>query len=180
MDKDKGAIFGEKDNSQAGSRVTLNKNIAGVNPDSHWDKSYKMNIGVDWNVLNNRLGFTIEGYKQWDRDMLMPNKASLPTIVGNQSAYMNYGEMDSWGIEFSANWKDKIGKDFTYRIGINTGYSDNKVLVMDWTTDASYYRVLQPGHRTDVGTWGMQCVGMFRSFQDIQEYFYINGITKFF
>ena len=179
MDKDKGAIFGEKADSQAGSRVTLNKNIAGVNPDSHWDKSYKMNVGIDWNVLNNRLGFTIEGYKQWDREMLMPNKASLPSIAGNQSAYQNYGEMDSWGIEFSANWSDRIGKDFKYKIGINTGYSDNKVLVMDWVTDSSYYRVLQPGHRTDLGTWGMQCVGMFRSFQDIEEYFNLNGITKY-
>ena len=178
MDKDKGAIFGEAADSQAGSRVTLNKNIAGVNPDSHWDKSYKANVGIDFNVLNNRLGFVIEGYKQWDREMLMPYKASLPSTVGNQSAYMNYGEMDSWGIEFSANWKDTIGKDFKYRIGINTGYSDNKVLVMDWATDNTY-RAIQYGDRTDMGTWGMQCVGMFRSFQDIEEFFEINNITSY-
>ena len=178
MDKDKGAIFGEAANSQAGSRVSLNKNIAGVNPDSHWDQSYKMNVGIDWNVLNNRLGFTIEGYKQWDRDMLMPYRASLPSTVGNQSAYMNYGEMDSWGIEFSANWRDQIGKDFKYKIGINTGYSDNKVLVMDWATDNTY-RTVQYGDRTDIGTWGMQCLGMFRSFQEIEEYFEQQNITKY-
>ncbi|MBO5685469.1 MAG: SusC/RagA family TonB-linked outer membrane protein, partial [Alistipes sp.] len=156
MDGYRGFISGVDPASPAGSRIALNKNNAAINPDSHWDKSYKMNIGMDLNVLNNRLGFAIEGYKQWDRDMLMPYRATLPSTVGNQSAYMNIGEMDSWGIEFAANWKDTIGKDFKYRIGINTGYSDNKVLFMDFKTDASYYRVVQQGGRSDVGTWGMQ------------------------
>ena len=178
MDKDKGAIFGTDPASPAGSRLAMNKNNAGVNPDAHWDKSYKMNIGIDWNMLNNRLGFTFEGYKQWDREMLMPYKASIPGTVGNQSANQNMAEMDSWGLEFSVNWSDRIGKDFKYRIGINTGYSDNKVLLMDWATDNTY-RQIQKGSRTDIGTWGMQCVGMFRSFQEIYEYFEQNNITTY-
>ncbi|MBQ6881712.1 MAG: TonB-dependent receptor [Alistipes sp.] len=178
MDKDKGGIFGDQPGSEAGNRLALNKNNAGVNPDAHWDKSYKANVGIDFNILNNRLGFVIEGYKQWDREMLMPYKASIPGTVGNQSAYQNMAEMNSWGIEFSANWRDQIGKDFKYRIGINTGYSDNKVLLMDWATDHTY-RTVQYGDRTDIGTWGMHCIGMFRSFQDIEEYFELNGITSY-
>ena len=178
MDKDKGAIFGEDPASTAGSRLAMNKNNTGVNPDAHWDESYKMNIGLDWNILNNRLGFVIEGYKQWDREMLMPYRASIPGTVGNQSAYQNMAEMDSWGIEFSATWRDRIGEDFKYRIGLNTGYSDNKVLLMDWDTDQTYMKV-QKGDRTDQGTWGMQCVGMFRSFQEIEEYFAANNLTSY-
>ena len=178
MDKDKGAIFGEEAGATAGSHLAMNKNNTGVNPDAHWDKSYKMNIGLDWNILNNRLGFVIEGYKQWDREMLMPYKASIPGTVGNQSAHQNMAEMDSWGIEFSATWRDQIGKDFKYRIGINTGYSDNKVLLMDWETDA-VYRQITKGSRTDIGTWGMQCVGMFRSFQEIEEYFEQHNLTSY-
>ena len=178
MDKDKGAIFGESPEASAGSHLAMNKNNAGVNPDAHWDKSYKMNIGIDWNILNNRLGFVIEGYKQWDREMLMPYRASIPGTVGNQSAHQNLAEMDNWGIEFSATWRDQIGKDFKYRIGLNTGYSDNKVLLMDWETDA-IYRQITKGSRTDIGTWGMQCVGMFRSFQEIEEYFEQHNLTSY-
>ncbi len=179
MDKDKGFISGTAIDSQAGSRITLNKNIAGTNPDSHWDKSYKMNIGMDLNVLDNRLGFVIEGYKQWDREMLMPYQATLPSTVGNQSAYMNVGEMDSWGIEFAANWNDRIGKDFKYKIGINTGYSDNEVLFIPWKISEENYRSVLPGKRTDLGSWGMQCIGMFRSFQEIEEYFETYGISTY-
>lgn len=180
MDADKGAIFGESPSNSAGNRVTLNKFSAAINPDVHWDKSYKMNIGMDLNVLNNRLGFTFEGYKQWDREMLLPFTATVPGTLGNPSAPINFGEMDSWGLEFSATWKDKIGKDFKYRIGINTGYSDNKVLVADFKTDGeSYYKTIHQGGRTDIGSWGMQCMGMFRSFQDIAEYFEAYGITEY-
>ena len=178
MDKDKGGIFGDQAGSPAGNRLTLNKNNAGVNPDVHWDKSYKANIGIDWNILRNRLGFTIDAYHQWDREMLMPYRASIPGTVGNQSANQNMAEMNSWGVEFSATWRDKIGKDFSYRIGINTGYSDNKILVMDWETDQLYMNPHR-GSRTDIGTWGMQCIGMFRSFQEIEEYFAKYNITSY-
>ena len=110
--------------------------------------------------------------------MLMNIKQTVPSTVGTQSAASNIGEMDSWGGEFSVTWKDKIGKDFKYRIGINTGWSDNKVLNMDWVTNY-LYRQITPGHRTDVGLWGMQCIGMFRSFQDIEEYFTKYNISTY-
>ncbi len=179
MDGYRGFISGVDPSSPAGSRISINKRIAATNRDSHWDKSYKMNIGMDLNVLDNRLGFTIEGYKQWDREMLIQYKASLPTYVGNESAYMNMGEMDSWGVEFSANWSDRIGKDFKYKIGINTGYSDNKILFKDYKVDKDYYMAVRPGMRSDNGSWGMQCLGMFRSFQEIEEYFVENNISTY-
>jgi hypothetical protein len=78
----------------------------------------------------------------------------------------------------SLNWKDKIGKDFKYKIGLNTGYSDNSVLNMDWVTNY-LYRQITYGSRSDIGMWGMQCIGMFRSFQDIEEYFKTYNITSY-
>ena len=179
MDGTDGApLFGT--DPKFGDRITINKENSAVNRDAHWDKSYKTNVGIDWNVLRNRLGFTIEGYYEMNRDMLLNFSQNIPGTVGSQSAKINYGEMDSWGIEFSATWRDKIGKDFSYRIGLNTGYSDNKVKLIDWNTKPDeYYKTVHPGGRSDVGTWGMQCIGMFRSFQEIYEYFDKYGITSY-
>jgi hypothetical protein len=56
--------------------------------------------------------------------------------------------------------------------------SDNKVKVMDWPTEY-LYRQMTPGSRTDLGLWGLQCIGMFRSFQDIEEYFAQYNITSY-
>lgn len=175
MSKDKGGIIGE--NSAAGSHILLN-NGGSVNRDVHWDKSYKANIGIDFNTLKNRLGVNLDAYYVWDREMLTTFSGSIPSTVGTSSASTNWGEMDSYGVELSLNWNDKIGKDFKYRLGVNTGLSDNKILQMDWPT-SNLFRSVHYGSRTDMGTWGYQCIGMFRSYSDIEEYFDQYGITSY-
>lgn len=178
QDANKGTVFGEGTGNDSGNRITINKNNSAVNENVHWDKSYKANIGVDASFLNRRLSVTLEAYRQWDREMLMNMKQDVQATIGTKSAAVNLGKMNSWGYELSLTWRDKIGKDFKYKVGINTGYSDNKVLEMDFETDY-IYRQIRQGHRTDIGLWGMQCIGMFRSFQDIEEYFDKYNITSY-
>ena len=156
----------------------MNSRNAAVNRDAHWDKSYKGNFGLDFNVLNNRLSFNIDAYYEWNREMLLSYNESVPSIVGANSAKVNYGELDAYGVELSATWRDRIGKDFKYKIQINTGYSDNKILVRDWVTEPTY-KDYRRGDRTDQGSWGMQCLGMFRSYQDIDEYFTKYNISTY-
>lgn len=178
QDANKGTVFGEGTGNDSGNRITINKNNSAVNRNVHWDKSYKFNAGIDAHFFDQRLSVTFETYREWNREMLMNILQTVPSTVGTQSAATNLGEMDNWGWELSLNWHDKIGKDFKYKVGINTGYSDNKVLNMDFTNEY-IYRQLTQGHRTDIGTWGMQCLGMFRSFQDIEEYFDRYHITSY-
>lgn len=180
LDKKGNPIFGQGGSNDP-SKSTLNginKNTSAVNRDVHWDKSYKTNIGIDFQVLNKRLAVNFDWYYEKNREMLMNIAQDVPATVGTQSASVNLGEMNNWGWELGINWRDKIGKDFKYRVGINTGYSDNEVLNMDFPTQY-VYRQIQRGGRTDIGTWGMQCIGMFRSFQDIEEYFQKYNITSY-
>ena len=173
-------IFGEGTNiDPSKSKLNgINKNTSAVNRDAHWDKSYKTNIGLDFQVLNKRLAVNFDYYFEKNKEMLMNIAQDVPSTVGTQSASVNLGEMKNWGWELGITWRDKIGKDFKYRVGINTGYSDNEVVNMDFATDY-IYRQIQRGGRTDIGTWGMQCIGMFRSFQDIEEYFAKYNITSY-
>ena len=177
-DANKGPVFGTGTSNDTSNILSLNKNNSAVNPDVHWDKVYKANFGIDLNVLNNRLSVTFDMFREWNREMLMSISQSIEATIGTQSASTNLGEMDNWGYELSVTWRDKIGKDFKYRIGLNTGYYDNKVLNMDWETEY-IYRQIQKGGRTDIGLWGLQCIGMFRSFQDIEEYFDKYNITSY-
>lgn len=177
-DRNGGVVFGEGTNIDATSRLTINKTNSDVNRDVHWDKSYKFNFGIDARFLKQRLSVTFDAYREWNREMLMPISVTVPATVGTPTANTNLGKMDSWGYELSLSWRDRIGKDIKYHVGINTGYSDNKVLNMDWITEY-IYRQITYGHRTDIGLWGMQCIGMFRSFQDIEEYFDKYNITSY-
>ena len=178
LDANKGTVFGEGTGNDSSNRITINKNNSAVNTDVHWDKSYKFNVGIDARFFDQRLSVTFEHYREWNREMLMNLVQEIASPIGTQSAATNRGEMNSWGYELSLNWRDKISNDLKYHIGINTGYSDNKVLNMDWE-DEYLYRQIVYGGRTDIGLWGMQCIGMFRSFQDIEEYFQKYNITTY-
>ena len=178
QDANRGTVFGEGLSNDSGNRITINKNNSAVNELVHWDKSYKFNVGIDAMFLNRRLNVTFEHYREWNREMLMNIMQTIPATVGTQSASTNLGEMNNWGWELSLTWRDKIGDDIKYHINLNTGLSDNKVLVMDFE-DEYIYRQITPNHRSDIGLWGMQCLGMFRSFQDIEEYFEKYGITTY-
>ena len=178
QDANRGPVFGTGVSNDSKNRITFNKNNSAINEDVHWDKSYKTNVGLDFQVLNKRLAINIDYYNEKNREMLLNLAQEIPTTIGTQTASQNLGEINNWGWEVGITWRDKIGKDFKYRITLNTGYSDNKVLLMDWVTEY-VYRQITYGSRTDIGKWGMQCIGMFRSFQDIEEYFEKYNITSY-
>lgn len=178
QDANRGPVFGEGTNNDSGNRITINKNNSAVNRGVHWDKSYKMNWGLDFNTIQNRLAINLDYYYVWNREMLLNIQNDTPTTIGSQTAALNVGEMDNWGWELSLTWHDRIGKDWKYKIGVNTGYSDNSVGFMDFKKEY-IYRNIRKGERSDIGLWGMQCIGMFRSFQDIEEYFDQYGITSY-
>ncbi len=178
QDANRGMVFGEGTNQNSGNRITINKNNSAVNREVHWDKSYKTNIGFDMSFFNKRLNANLDLYRNFDREMLINYNQSIPATVGTQSAALNKGEMDSYGFELGLTWRDRIGEDIKYHIGINTGWSDDKIIERDWPNQFSY-RAVKPNGSSDSGTWALQCIGMFRSFQDIEEYFDQYNITSY-
>lgn len=177
LEPDKGAIFGtDGANTASGGHISL-PDIS-YNRDARWDKSYKSNVGFDMAFLNSRLSATVDAYYEWNRDVFVTREASIPWTIGTRPAAENYGEIDVWGTEISITWRDKIGRDFKYSIGINTGYSDNKVLKMPWPSQIPIDEQ-HPNTRQDQGTWGYNSMGIFRSYQQIEEYFDRYGITNY-
>ena len=175
----KGSIFGSNGlNSEVGYALVMPK--AGVNSDVHWDKTYKTNIGIDAHFLRNRLSFDFNYYYDKGREMFATRTGTsqFPTTVGTQATPENYGELDAWGWELNVGWRDKIGSDINYWVKLSTGFSDNKVLKTNFQAIPNYDDRVY-GERTDRGLWGFKCLGMFRSYQDIEEYFDRYGITEY-
>ncbi|WP_372772602.1 SusC/RagA family TonB-linked outer membrane protein [Mangrovibacterium sp.] len=177
LSKDKGPIFGTGGASTA-SGPHIGIPDQSPNRDARWDKSYKANAGIDLATLKSRLSANIDAYYEWNRDVFVTRSANVPWTIGTRPSAENYGEIDVWGAELAITWRDKIGKDFKYSIGINTGYTDNKVLKMPWKSLIPIDE-LHPGERQDVGTWGYNSIGMFRSYQEIEEYFDKYSITNY-
>jgi TonB-linked SusC/RagA family outer membrane protein len=177
--KDKGPVFGTDPSTSSGSHIEMPDAVP--NRDAHWDKSYKSNLGVDANILNNKLSTGIDIYYEWNRDVFKTAQGSsdYPSTAGAQASAENYGKIDDWGIELSLNWRDKIGKDFKYNIGINFGYSDRKTLVDLWPARFAFNDLLPGQWANTAGSWGYECIGMFRNYQEIEEYFDKYQITNY-
>ncbi len=102
---------------------------ASPNPDIRWDRTIQRNIGIDFSMLKNRLSVNIDGYYNSSTDMLtlMAGAINVPISAGGAYAEQNYGAVNFWGTEIAATWKDNIGKNLSYSVGMNFGWSDNKV-----------------------------------------------------
>lgn len=175
---DKGPIFGT--NSSTNTSATIRMPKQGVNPDVHWDKTYKTNLGIDMAFLKNRMSANLDFYYDMGREMFASHQGTsyYPNTVGIQPAPENFGEVDTYGVELSLGWKDKIGKDMSYWVKLTTGYNDNKIRETGWKAAYDFDKLVR-NERSDRGLWGYECIGMFRSYQEINEYFDKYSITKY-
>ena len=143
-----------------------------TNPDLRWEKTYQTNVGIDAGFLNNRLTVSADYFNKITKDMLV-EKPYIATIGEGGYCWYNGGEMTNKGVEGQINWRDRIGKDFNYDIGLNFTVSENEVTSL---LDDIYYSygggyadhslVGQP-----FGSWmGFKTDGVFHSQAEVDEY----------
>jgi hypothetical protein len=176
----KGPIFGSNPDLNAGPHFQIPNAVP--NRNSHWDTAYKSSLGLDLNFLRNRLSVTLDGYYDKIRNSFLSitEAPDYPTTIGATASPSNYGAIDNYGVELSLNWRDKIGKDIKYHIKLNTGYTDNKIIEYPWQAVATRaLDAVQPNQRADRGLWGYENIGMFRSYQEIAEYFAVNNLVTY-
>ena len=172
------SIFGTVVDRESGRAFALPEK-SGTNPDLHWDTNYKTNIGIDLRALDSRLSVEFDAYYDMGRDMFdYPSSAILPGTVGIYPAPENYAEMDMWGFEIMTGWRQRFNKDTYLSAKLGFSWDDNKVKKF-YEIEEPYFTDKVVGKRSDRGTWGLSCIGMFRSYMEIEEYFAHNNITNY-
>ncbi|RLJ67380.1 TonB-linked SusC/RagA family outer membrane protein [Lacinutrix venerupis] len=90
-----------------------------------WEESEQTNIGVDVQLLNNRINFTADAYVKNTSDLLL--NAPLPTTSGFRSAIQNIGELQNKGLEFALSSKNIQAENFQWDTGFNISFNKNEV-----------------------------------------------------
>jgi TonB-linked SusC/RagA family outer membrane protein len=173
----KGAVFGTSDENNIGAAM---QSSAAPNVNAHWDSNYQSNLGFNLHMLRDRLSFDVDGYFDMGRDIFMQRTGAtdFPTTVGTVPTAENFGAINTYGVELTVGWKDQIGRDAHYFVNLQTGWGDNKVLKRYWPALIAI-NGQHPNQRTDLGVWGLDCIGMFRSYQQISEYVAKYHITNY-
>ena len=95
------------------------------NADLTWETSEQLDFGFDARFLDSRLGVNFDWYKKTTKDWLIGG--NLLAIYGTNPAAINGGDVQNTGIEIALSWNDRIGKDFSYNVGVNFATNKNKV-----------------------------------------------------
>lgn len=98
------------------------------NPNLSWESSTQADIGVDFELFNNKVGVVIDYYNK-KTDKLLFDQA-LPYSSGYSTITKNFGSIENKGWEFAVNAKILQG-DFKWNIGGNLTLNRNKILSID-------------------------------------------------
>jgi len=109
-----------------GDKSLFSINSTLKNPNLKSERTESIEIGLESNFFNNRLGFDFAVYKSNSFDQIMD--VSVPTGSGYSWAFVNSGEIENKGIELGINATPIKTNDFTWDMNINWAKNNNEVI----------------------------------------------------
>lgn len=159
-------------NLGAGNITTENSPLA--NPFLTWEKAYKLNLGIDLALFNNRLKLTADYYNDKYFDLLQSRGKSIE-IIGQNYPTENIGKVRRFGGELSLTYQDRI-KDFNYYVSANWSSEQSKLLYMDEQKVPEEY--LRQTGRPVGAIYGLVAEGFFTSREEIGNSPVIDGFNN--
>jgi len=147
------------------------------NPNVKWESQQQFNVGVDATVLDQRLTITIDAYKKFTNDMLVPMSVPISTGYSDISVpYINAGKIENRGIEFSTTSRNIDGA-LKWDTDFNISFNQNEVKALNDTIpmlrgDVGFnYSIarIETGYPVDI-FYGFVTDGIFQNQQEVDEH----------
>lgn len=111
----------------------IGTNTAGAVPSSvfantnvGWEKTTQYNLGIDFQVLKNRVSGSIDVYTSQTNDLLM--QRSIPSVTGYTTVFDNIGKTANKGLDISVTTTNIKTKDITWTTTINASYQKENIV----------------------------------------------------
>jgi TonB-linked SusC/RagA family outer membrane protein len=101
-----------------------------ANPDITWEVANNSNIGLEGTLFGGKVSFELDYFNNIRSQMLIPRFATIPFTAGFNPPAENIGKLRNRGFDFLVNYSGQTG-DLSFQIGVNGGYSKNKVVFYD-------------------------------------------------
>ena len=153
--------------------VTM-ENTPLANPFLTWEKAYKLNVGVDLAMFNNRLKFTADYYNDKYFDLLQ-NRGKSIELIGQYYPMENIGKVRRFGGDLSITYQDRVN-DFSYYVSANWSCEQSKLLYMDEQEVPEEY--LRQTGRPAGAIYGLVADGFFTTREEIERSPVIEGFEN--
>lgn len=155
-----GYRFGSSLSSVSGSKIKQ-LGIMGLT----YEKSHKLNVGVDFKAWN-KLSMSVDAFYDHRTDILVDAKGAVSNLFGLDAPKVNNGIVDNKGVEAQLSWDDKIGK-VSYHLGGQFSFVRNEIKQMN-----EEYRPYDYQYRTghSIGQpFGYEVIGIYQSQEEIDN-----------
>lgn len=143
--------------------------------DLSWEKNKMVNAGVDVQMFNGLLGFTVDYYNTNTSDMLL--SVPVPLITGYSTSLMNIGKVNNRGWEIGLSSQKHISDDFGYSFNANWSKNINEVkalgpsnapIISSGSVEHAYY-ITEVGK--PIGNYYLLVQdGIFETEEDLKKY----------
>ena len=96
------------------------------NKDLGWEKTTQFNYGIDFSVLDGRIGGTIDIYHSRTTDLLM--RRSISPLSGYPAMMDNIGETKNFGVDLTLNTVPVKFKDFQWNSDLTLAYQKDEIV----------------------------------------------------
>jgi TonB-linked SusC/RagA family outer membrane protein len=147
------------------------------NPNVKWEESEQTDVGFDSYFMDSKLKFSFDYFRKKTNGMLMDQP--IPKYVGQGAPIANVGDMENWGLEFEAGWRQTVG-DFSYNISANASFLRNELIRLG---NASGEQIYETAGASGVGSfikgengevwpyfYGYKTNGLFQNQAEIDGY----------
>lgn len=101
--------------------------VSNANPNLKWETKYEYDVGIDWEVLNGRVGGTIDLYTRRTEDLLHNYDVPVPPNLYG-TTFANVGTLSNKGIEFSFNAIPVKQENLQWDLNFNFSYQTQKLV----------------------------------------------------
>ncbi len=146
------------------------------NPNTKWEGDKIADVGIDAAILKNALSFSVDWYQKKINGLLFQDQA--PAVVGGATLpNVNIGNLKNTGVDASANYNSKIGKDFSFNVGATFTTYHNVVVNIPGSAgffETAYTHNTGPQVRNATGQavgafYGYHIVGIYKDAADVSK-----------
>ncbi len=116
----------------------------GYDANIKWEETNSLNIGLDFALLDGKLGGSLEYYQKNTKDLLFEVGVASGSNLSNR-VVTNIGEMQNSGVELALDAFVIDQKDLSWNLGFNASYNKNEIKALDQSNEPDFEGYLAGG-----------------------------------
>ena len=148
-----------------------------ANSQLSWETTDALNVGLNFEAFQSRLGIEVDGYVSVTRDLLLSMRNSQ--VTGYETYFSNVGRVRNAGVEVTINTKNIISRDFKWNTTLTIAHNRQMVVeagegnsvvptYLNPRNSSQYLYGYKKGYPVNA-LWGYRYEGVWKSLEEYER-----------